>query len=1522
MAYESGGIAGKLGGEYEALRAAQMLLRVALGRSTSFRAEPPGGAGDGIEFEVAEADGTVRREQCKARNGMRPDWSISELRSRGVLGHAAAQLADEKARFRFASGVPAVELRTLAERAGRCKTADEFFDFKVSNDGLRAALPALAAAWNLDPVRAAERERLWRMLRRVEVVHVDEPSLREWAHEQAAPYFRGDAAACVAFLKDLFVCTLGRTLGQHDVLRAMREAGHAPRLDSPEVVADRVLLLADRYAASLRPLMIGGTTLGRDEAGAIRAMLADAEGPRVVLVHGGGGVGKSGVMLEVADGLAADGVPHLPVRLDRDAVPDSAQHWGESLGLPLPPHATLDRAAAGGPAVLLVDQLDALRWTTRHSPHAWHTCRDVLDGIVRGDAGGVRAVVACRSVDLAADPELAAWFKGYRDDSRVGEIKVELLGPPAVLRILEANGRPKPATPVLAELLRSPFLLSLLLRMDPGDAAGLTTQTQLIDRYWQEQVKALAGVDGGSGCVDLIEALAADMDRRASLSVSRREHALRFGPQIDAMASRGALVEDGDRLAFAHQIHADYHVARGVMRRVTSGGGGVAEWLDEGRQSLFRRRPLRQLLDLLRDDDPRAYLRMLRELFDDGRDPPARFHLRHLALVVLGQWAAPMAAEVEFALDLASRPDLGRHVEARVFAEPAWLRRLHERGELVPRVRADDAGRLRWGLLRLMRNDQPLLDAVLAEVGGELEGRLQREILQFHAVEDLGESMFDRWLGDPALNLPNADIRWEKLVECNPLRAIRLLANWSDSACRAEGVDDEPRPRKINFRAIAAAAGREPGATLELLLPRRRRLSQCARGRRGRWTFESHRRLQRLQVVRRAVRSALLAAVRSLAAENPQRLWSVLDYGSPYHPAGLRPLVAQALLADLATAPDAAVGWLLRDPRHLAALDAVGGRPFAGRYQWSRRLISRFAGDCSPPMFDELVRAAGRHAPRWEKSGYAFYVRGGGRAAWHCWAAGYHLRVGEYLLLSAMPRDRLPPRAIDRLGTLRRRFGPARNMVLRRQRRDGLMSSVRPRVAANAGRLSPAAWGRLARDASRWEQAGHDRGSHRNYPQPEFVSRILETTLEGRPDLIGPVLERLRVGAHPAFVAAALSAAAKRARRKNVAPEEVAALASGVEAFYFELEPSRRWEAGVAKEFCEAIQAAPTQSWAARTVAALEQLVVAHPDPADGEFPPFGDSDLDHKGDLDTCAINCVRGVAVGAVAALLLRRPDSPHLRRALAAAAADPHPAVRTAAHRLPLVLLRGDPSNPQAAVELACRINEHAEDHVLAAHAFADLLSYTLLDPELRGRLRPTLARMVGSHRQGAAEAGASWATLVFLHRGELENLVEAALAGTPQQRLAIATAVDRHLDGPDPAAAATLLCRLFDDPDPEVRDATASIVADSALHPARRALLEAFVTSPAFASAGGRVLRALDEHAGPLLPLADALLGAAGRTGVAIPEGHPWFSAAFLVRLHGEADEAGDDRVASASLDAIDALLRDGRAGDIFGPADAV
>ena len=680
MAYEPGGISGKLGGDYEALRAALALLDVALNRAASFRAEMPGPPGEGVEFEVVGSDGTIVREQCKGRNGMRPEWSIVDLRSRSVLNHMAAQLADECLRFRFTSGVPAVALRTLAERAYRCESSVEFLEHKLTNAELRAALPEVMSAWDLDEDHPDDLDRAWRMLRRVEVRWDDEAGLRERAHERAAAAFRGEAAACIACLKDLFVTTLGRRLGPHDVVDAMKRAGHGSRLEATAVVAAVVAGLEDRYVASLRPLMIGGATLGRSEAATVRSLLDDPAGPRVIVVAGRGGVGKSGVMLEVADGLAAAGVPHLPVRLDRDGVPDSAQRSGEQLGLSQAPHAAVHRVAGGGAAVLMIDQLDAMRDSSRHSPHAWHTCRSVLGGILAGDTPGVRAIVACRSLDLRADPEVATWIEEHRRNKRLEVVEVKALEPTTVRSVLQAHGLKMPPRRELQELLRLPFLLSLYLELDHADEAGLDTQTQLLDRYWERQFRKIVDRDAQLRPAELIDAVAVEMDRRAALSVPRREHAARFGRELEAMLSADALIADGDRLAFAHQIHADHHMARLALRQVSGGGGSIVGWLDERRQSPFRRRPLRRLLDLLRDDNPRAYARAMRELFDDARSPRVRFHLRHLTLAWLGQLAAPTQAELDLVLTLAERPDLRPHVEARVLAHPAWLRRLHERG--------------------------------------------------------------------------------------------------------------------------------------------------------------------------------------------------------------------------------------------------------------------------------------------------------------------------------------------------------------------------------------------------------------------------------------------------------------------------------------------------------------------------------------------------------------------------------------------------------------------------------------------------------------------------------------------------------------------------------------------------------------------------------------------------------------------------------------------------------------------------
>ena len=554
------------------------------------------------------------------------------------------------------------------------------------------------------------------------------------------------------------------------------------------------------------------------------------------------------------------------------------------------------------------------------------------------------------------------------------------------------------------------------------------------------------------------------------------------------------------------------------------------------------------------------------------------------------------------------------------------------------------------------------------------------------------------------------------------------------------------------------------------------------------------------------------------------------------------------------------------------------------------------------------------YRPRWEVAAYGRFARD--RSSTRFLAGGYYLGLGEYLLLSAVPRHRLPSRDRDRLGVLSRNFGPAAQLLKRKRRRGNVASFTSSDVGPHAERLSPAAWGRLARIPQGRRTVLRQLAARDGVrSRPDFRSQSLTAVLQRRPDEIGPVLQHLRRDVEPEYVRAALSAAWQVAQ-KGLDPDAEARLVGHVEAFYFGLSPELRAEPQVNREFCSVVRATAEAAWGVRVEERLAELA-GDLEPREGEFPPFVDADLDNRNDLDTCAVNSVRGSATLAAAALLYRRPRSPDLAQLAELAASDPHPAVRAAAHHVALPMLNVDPAT---AVEFACRVNDHAEDLVLASHAFDDLLSYTLADPQHRRRLTPAVARMVRSHRPGAAEAGAAWATLTLLHFGEMGDLVELALAGSPRQRVRVVQIAGRHADEPNPAAAADLIARLFDDPDATVRDAVATSVAGAKPLGKALPLLQRYVASPAFEDRSvGRVLRALDDEQGPLLPAAEVLLAIGSR--LASGAGGSGHSASSLSRLHAEADEAGDDLIATRCLDAIDAVILAGRVHDVFGAADA-
>ena len=105
-------------------------------------------------------------------------------------------------------------------------------------------------------------------------------------------------------------------------------------------------------------------------------------------------------MLELTQCLDAADVAYLPIRLDRQTPQNNSQDFGDCLGLPESPVACLRAVARDRPSVLILDQLDALRWTSQHSLEAIGICQTL-----------VREIRGHRALGHVIDPD--CWIFGF-----------------------------------------------------------------------------------------------------------------------------------------------------------------------------------------------------------------------------------------------------------------------------------------------------------------------------------------------------------------------------------------------------------------------------------------------------------------------------------------------------------------------------------------------------------------------------------------------------------------------------------------------------------------------------------------------------------------------------------------------------------------------------------------------------------------------------------------------------------------------------------------------------------------------------------------------------------------------------------------------------------------------------------------------------------------------------------------------------------------------------------------------------
>ncbi len=251
--------------------------------------------------------------------------------------------------------------------------------------------------------------------------------------------------------------------------------------------------LQNRFFDSLRPTLAGDRLINRSETRKAFAALEDT-GTQVAVVHGIAGSGKSVVVYELARELKKQKIPFLPLRLDRHEPQGDPREFGISLGLPDSPASSLAILKGKRNAILVLDQLDALRWTSAHSGEAWEVCREVIKEAVEKQSG-IQVVVCCRTFDLEHDPQLRGWERETRSLQRVEVGKLSEQDVTEAIQDASADKKDKVVlAPRESKLLLHVQHLQMWLEIyrTTREAPQFDTARALMDQFWANRLDELA----------------------------------------------------------------------------------------------------------------------------------------------------------------------------------------------------------------------------------------------------------------------------------------------------------------------------------------------------------------------------------------------------------------------------------------------------------------------------------------------------------------------------------------------------------------------------------------------------------------------------------------------------------------------------------------------------------------------------------------------------------------------------------------------------------------------------------------------------------------------------------------------------------------------------------------------------------------------------------------------------------------------------------------------------------------------
>ncbi|WP_252214225.1 hypothetical protein [Clostridium sp. VAP41] len=641
MPYEMGGRADKSGNRYEIRCVMHQMLKLLEEKIYSVTLEALGDDEQGVDLWIDYLNGNREGQQCKGRNGSRESWTISSMKAHDIFVNWKMQLdRNEKNKVALVSPLSCSLIIDLIDRANNTDgDYEHFYNIQIckSSKQLKKVYTDYAEAMELNINDKKDIIKSIDYLKRTFYRQEPDFQLKEIILDKIRYLLIGDEYkiydAFVAIIIDGDI--LGKQITSTFLYELLKSKGiKLKNLALDKRITPRINELNDEYSKFFLPIKNG--LIERKEFDLCRKIIDLGES---MIIHGKAGNGKSGCTEEILNYCKKNIIPVIAIKLDKRVPVGSAEKWGQDLGLPASLAHCLHSISKDEQAVIILDQLDALRWTQAHSRDSLLVCAEVINEIIKINIERkkkISVVFVCRTYDLENDNNIKALFKSDENSNLKmawNKIPVDEFDDNTVKEVVgeQYSG----LSHKLKSILKTPSNLYIWCQLSSDkDYNECSTTSHLILEWWtQLKSNSMAVGVSENDVINVKEKLVQLLDKMGRISISKRifrtnENALFY------LSSNGFLIVQGDNISFIHQSILDYFLAEAMIDKFYGGEKIVNIVGDKEKQTPSRRYQVQMLLQNLVEMDSRDFINVGEQML---KSDSIRYYMKHVFYEVLGQ---------------------------------------------------------------------------------------------------------------------------------------------------------------------------------------------------------------------------------------------------------------------------------------------------------------------------------------------------------------------------------------------------------------------------------------------------------------------------------------------------------------------------------------------------------------------------------------------------------------------------------------------------------------------------------------------------------------------------------------------------------------------------------------------------------------------------------------------------------------------------------------------------------------------